>query len=275
MALSPKKLAEYAESIRQHKLAAQTVRSVVFPGRQNHTFGICPDDALLPDEPSAKKIILMRHGEGYHNVAQREWRANPDWDGKSEPYTVNNDPEYLFEDPHLTPKGQAEAQRNQERCSAAPTPELLLVSPMRRAIETGLTAFASSLADGSLTTVLANELAHERAGAHTCDKRANKTVLMSEFPTVDFGDVVEEDPSWKGGDINDHESFPALAERACHLLSWLERRPERYIALAAHSGLLLALVNGAMEADNEESSKWFVTGEMRTIIVKFSGHAAL
>ena len=48
--------------------------------------------------------LVKRHGEGAHNVAQREWRAA----GKaSEPYTVQNDPTGRYVDAELTPAGLA------------------------------------------------------------------------------------------------------------------------------------------------------------------------
>lgn len=45
---------------------------------------------------------FVRHGEGYHNVAQREWRqaSKP-----GEPYTIDTDPEFKFIDALLTPAG--------------------------------------------------------------------------------------------------------------------------------------------------------------------------
>ena len=49
-----------------------------------------------------KKVHFVRHGEGYHNVAQREWRAASK---AGEPYTVDTDPEYKFIDALLTPTG--------------------------------------------------------------------------------------------------------------------------------------------------------------------------
>lgn len=91
-----------------------------------------------PPPEGCKKIYFIRHGEGYHNVAQREWRAKADWDGKTEPYTLDQDPAGKFEDPLLTPKGEGQAKDLQPR--AAPlAPQLLVVSPMRRAMQTGLT----------------------------------------------------------------------------------------------------------------------------------------
>lgn len=48
------------------------------------------DDAVPP--PGSTLVHFIRHGEGEHNAAQREWRARPEWDGKTEPYTIDTDP---------------------------------------------------------------------------------------------------------------------------------------------------------------------------------------
>ena len=71
------------------------------------TATVVPDDAEVP--PGCKKVHFIRHGEGHHNVVQREWRARAGWDGASEPYTLDTDPEYRFVDALLTEKGEAEA----------------------------------------------------------------------------------------------------------------------------------------------------------------------
>ena len=99
---------------------------------------VVADDAPLPP-PSAdgarivKKVHFIRHGEGTHNVAQREWRGAPGgWDGVSEPYTLDTDPAFAFMDAELTPVGVAQAEALRPR-AAALEPELMVVSPMRRA----------------------------------------------------------------------------------------------------------------------------------------------
>ena len=38
-------------------------------------------DGLESIPPGSKHVHFIRHGEGHHNVVQREWRAKPDWDG--------------------------------------------------------------------------------------------------------------------------------------------------------------------------------------------------
>ena len=104
------------------------------------TVALVADDAEVP--PGSKKVHFIRHGEGHHNVAQREWRAKPDWDGTSEPYTIDNDADYGYVDALLTDKGEGQARTLQARTTAMATPQMLVVSPMRRATQTGLLAFA-------------------------------------------------------------------------------------------------------------------------------------
>jgi len=225
------------------------------------SFHVCSDDAPVPDG-AVKKLFLIRHGEGHHNVAQREWRAQPSWDGASEPYTLDTDPDFRYVDAMLTDKGEAQATALQSR-AAAISPELMVLSPMRRATQTGLLAFQQK---SGAFPVVALELAHERYGKHTCDKRIDKQELQSAYPEVDYSLITsEEDPFW--GDGQERESYENLACRACDLLEWLAARPEKQMVLAAHSAILFALLNVPMEAEDEQATGWLATGEMRSILV--------
>lgn len=226
------------------------------------------DDAVVP-EPSAdgvlfKKVHFIRHGEGYHNVAQREWKSSPSYDGTSEPYTIDNDPEFGYLDPLLTSKGEMEARALQER-AAAISPQVLVVSPMQRATQTGLIAFAGQIEAGSLP-VLATDLCHEMAGRHTCDKRLSKSDLAKAYPVVDYSLIAEDDPYWND---TEREPWPVIAQRAAQFILWLRDRPEIHLAVAAHSAILLTTFNAVLEADSEETSTWFGTGEMRTVMLAF------
>jgi len=64
------------------------------------------DDAEIP--AGSTLVYFIRHGEGTHNKAQREWRENPEWDGKSEPYTIDTDPEYGYVDAELNETGKGQ-----------------------------------------------------------------------------------------------------------------------------------------------------------------------
>ena len=244
---------------------------VLRTGRRAVKVRLAADDATVP--AGAKKVHFIRHGEGFHNVAQREWRERPDYDGKSEPYTLDNDPSGRYTDALLTQAGVSQARALQTRTQAL-APQLLVVSPLRRATQTGLLAFEPHVTSGRLP-VLAHELAHERGGRHTCDKRLSRTALAAAYPKVSYALLEsEEDPLW--GDGVTRESWEALARRGVGFVDWLLARPETHVAVAAHSAFLLALFNAALEAqedaDEEDADEvgvraWFGTGEMRTVLL--------
>jgi broad specificity phosphatase PhoE len=102
-------------------------------GRGSVKARLVADDCEVP--AGSKKVHLIRHGEGVHNVAQREWRSRPEYDGRSEPYTVDNDPSGKYTDALLTPAGEAQARALQPRTQQL-SPQLLIVSPLRRATQT-------------------------------------------------------------------------------------------------------------------------------------------
>ena len=253
-----------------------------------------PAPAGTTEPPEGAKLIhFIRHGEGFHNVAQREWRADPNWDGTSEPYTKQTDPDFKYIDAELNEKGMAQATELQQQTEAL-KPELLVVSPMRRATVTGLLAFAPHIERKELE-VLANELVHERAGKHTCDKRMNKSNLEKLYPDIDYFLIKdEEDPFWGYGITR--EPWADTAVRAGYFIDWLWQRPERHVAVAAHSAILLSIFNGgacthafaiqhtahhstrmltlipalcvrAVEVSDEATQRWFGTGEMRSVLL--------
>lgn len=98
----------------------QILRGLAFTvrgGRASVKARLVADDCEVP--AGATKVHFIRHGEGVHNVAQREWRLRPGYDGRSEPYTVANDPSGKYADALLTPAGEAQARALQERLACA------------------------------------------------------------------------------------------------------------------------------------------------------------
>ena len=221
--------------------------------------------------PKDKVVHFIRHGQGFHNVAQKEWYAA----GKpGVPYTIDTDPDgSRYGDAQLTPVGIGQATDLQAQTKGL-VPELLVLSPMRRAMKTGLLAFDKQVKAGDLP-VICVELAHEIAGKHTCDKRLNRSELMEAFPEVNWelsAVPTEEDPYW--GDGRTREQITSVASRADQFLAWLRARPEKHVAVATHSCFLLALFNGVLRVpesmaagDAEELTTWFATGEMRTVVL--------
>jgi broad specificity phosphatase PhoE len=268
----PPKVEEHQKAeVDQHLAALRAVAPTIAA-----TMAMTVNSVGVADDAPAeggKIIYFIRHGEGFHNVAQREWRADPSWDGSvatpTEPYTIDNDPNYKFMDAELTPKGISEAEQLQARVALMKEgiPELMVVSPLRRSTQTGLIAFNARVESGALKTV-AHELCHEQGGRHTCDKRLSRTALQAGFPAVDYSMLAdEEDPLWADGVTR--ESMLDIAQRGALFAAWLQDRPETHIAVAAHSAFLLTLFNAVLKTSTEEEATWFGTGEMRTVRLTF------
>merc|ERR1712217_946504 len=146
--------------------------------------------------------------------------------------------------------------------------QLLVVSPLRRATQTALIAFATAVDSG--LPVVAHELCHEHAGKHTCDKRRSVTELSQEFPKVDYTQHMagEHDPYWGDGLVR--ETHDSIAERGEKFIRWLMDCPHDRIVLAGHSSWLMTLFNAVVAVEqsaeaNPDLKEWFGTGEMRTV----------
>lgn len=207
-------------------------------------------------------IFFVRHGQGTHNVVQKEWKEGGN---SGEPYTTDNDPDFKYRDAELTSIGQQQAADLSERCSATP-PELVVVSPMRRATQTAAIAFESLRWKAGM--FMAHEAAHEHGGKHTCDKRLSVTELEETFPFVDYSLIEsQEDPLW--GDGLTRESNLNVSKRGAQLMMWLKDRPEKAIAVVCHSAILCATFNAVLDIAKPEERTWFGTGEMRTMLVSW------
>ena len=194
-------------------------------------------------------------------MAQAEWHAA---DKPGEPYLLSTDPEWRYKDAELTAEGEQQARDLQVR-AAKLRPELLVVSPMRRATQTGLIAFEEHITREELP-VVAHEGCHEIGGKHTCDKRLDRERLQELYPVVDYSGIQsEEDPFW--GDGSTRESSEHLAKRCADFVAWLRDRPEEHIAVAAHSTMLFHLLNVVAVADSQDAT-WFNTGTSRMLCVR-------
>jgi len=201
-------------------------------------------------------------------------------------------------DPCLTSRGEQDANDAAVKASNLPSPELLVTSPMRRAVQTMFTAFAPAVDAG--VPAVAHELCREAfhgLDPSIYDSRLSRDALAKAFPRVDFsrfvlpseasldtagGTVVIDDPLWwhctspfghcEGGI---HEA--AIVEHAYQFLCWLMSRPEQVIAVATHSNFLLALYHGCLSVAGggaHAEPQVFHTGELRAVaLVERSAHA--
>ena len=164
--------------------------------------------AALPRPPSTQRqrIILVRHGQGEHNVADHYWKTP---------------------DPKLTKRGEAQASRlrGHKLFSGA---DLVVCSPLSRAIQTALAAFEAQPA----TRFALSALLTERWSA-PCDSGRPKSAIGTDFPMICGWEGFEELPEhWTPPSGSDRAGW---RQRVAAFAVWLHARPERHIVCVGHS----------------------------------------
>lgn len=108
----------------------------------------------------------MRHGQGYHASASN---------GRD------------IRDPHLTGRGMEQARETRDAFKRHDKVELLLASPLRRALQTCAIAHEPSVKRGLQIHAIPYA---EEASTTNCDTGSPRPLLVEEFPLVDFGECI-------------------------------------------------------------------------------------
>ena len=197
-------------------------------------------------------ISFVRHGQAQHNVrAEAKRDAGCPFDDFIA--TMREDDAF---DADLTEAGRAQA-----RSARAPDVQLVVASPLSRAVET------ASLMYPGREIVCVEEL-REWCGQLVNSKRRTASQLKKRFPFVDVSQLNEDDQRW---DAEVLEEEASVARRGMAALTWLARRPEDNIAVVAHGGLLAVTFDpeghgghSCVEAPNA-CTKRFSNCEVRTV----------
>lgn len=203
---------------------------------------------------SGKLLHFIRHGQGFHNSLNDFCKV---YQVKAKPYNI---PEVF--DPPLTEIGRQQAKALQSRARETKA-ELVVVSPMSRALMTSNIAFAHCIGH---VPFLAHESCKEKSHGNSCDYRRSASDAKQDFPNVDFSLIPEEDPLLSTLHM---ESDSEVAERAYDFMLWLRNRSETEIVVSTHSAWLFSLFNAVLKCDDPALSEWFVNGEMRSVVVNF------
>jgi len=246
-----------------------------------------------------KKVHFIRHAEGYHNVATKENGSN---------HCLLRDDEKLASDhplydSRLTAKGidQSVALRSHlaKRPSGARSYtafDLVVVSPLTRTCETALHVFGQPREPGKpafLSKVdapvgspeycagvqvapprfLVREECRERWGHYVCDGRRSIREIAAEFPNFDFSEINHDDDDFYS---DERESDEHCCDRAVKFLEWLNKRPERCIAVVTHSSFLRHLFGQFGEAlhDDDRDNLQRLAGncELRSVVLCSHGN---
>lgn len=232
-----------------------------------------------------KVIHLIRHGQGFHNVAGHK-----------------NSAQYLsydWEDAHLTEYGWQQAEALHQHIANLPDRlevDLVVSSPLTRTLETATGVFGSQeWKDSSQGTPLmrkqpakqehqvkrsamsttgcppfiAHELCREHLGRHPCDKRRSLSHYKQQFPAVDFSLIESEEDELWGPDFREEKE--QIKARGLRFMQWLMTRPEPRIAVVSHSSFLFfTMANFGLHASTlvqGELHRWYENCEMRTIVL--------
>lgn len=173
-----------------------------------------------------KTIHLIRHAQSQHNARVLEV---PDEN------IARMDPG--LRDARLTPLGHQQAQSLAPEISNLLEIELVVTSPLTRAIQTTLAAFANHPAPKIV------EHLHREHQDSFCDIGRSPAQLKAEFPMLEFDHL--DDPWWEVA--LDHEgpylreTMASLQLRVATFSDWLAARPEQTIAVVGHGTFLRTL----------------------------------
>eukprot|EP00127_Corallochytrium_limacisporum_P004529 Clim_evm29s166 gene=Clim_evmTU29s166 len=170
-----------------------------------------------------RKVLFIRHAEGYHNVAVRE----------------NGDDAYHREelfDASLTEHGLKECARvGKEVQEKYGNVDIIFVSPLMRTLQSATCVFRYQLETDAAPQMVAMDELRERCGLHPCDRRRAVTDLKPIFPNVVFSRITtDEDTMWN----IKRETFEALTDRVDRALSFLRTRSESLIVVVSHNDFL-------------------------------------
>ena len=228
----PSTLSEIASAATAAEAAGNTAQSVAAPKFQLPVFH-CATSAGRPlcwamDLKNCKILHLIRHAQSTSNVAAAI--RGP---------SAYSDP--ALHDARLDQAGTRQAvELGQQLRRDEVIIDLVLVSPMTRALETAFSIWPSGTPSPPL---IACEFLREAFGAHPCDSRRSITELKCEFGAtrVDFSHIGTNEDTWASPTTR--ERIVDVAVRCDKLLAELQLRPERHIALISHGVLLEVLLS--------------------------------
>ena len=157
--------------------------------------------------------------------------------------------------------------RSQRDLCSTLSPELVIVSPMLRCIQTAKLSFRDHV---STAPWVSHEGCREELGLLVGNKRRSITEIKEDYPEINFDDIVhDEDVLWdEYGDRR--ETLLEKSERIYEFLTkYVRDRPEKEIAIVCHSAYLFTLLNAVMDISDEELRSWFLTSEVRSLEMTF------
>ena len=168
-----------------------------------------------------------------------------------------------------------------------PPPELVIVSPLLRCVQTAKLSFVNHLPssqssqndndndnDNCSRSIripwVSHEGCREELGLLVGNKRRPISDITMDHPDIDFSAIDhDEDVLWDNYGSR-RETLVEKSERIYDFLTkYVQHRPEEHIAIVCHSAYLFTLLNAVMDIESEDLRYWFLTSEVRSMKVTF------
>ena len=180
-----------------------------------------------------KEVYLIRHGESEANVA------------------LDLDNPNFYYDAKLTSYGKKQAQDTQKKLKNVDF-DLVLCSPLTRALQTFSLIFPNLPQEAVLLPfVREHSLCSSEVGRQP-------SILAKEFPDFNFDNLKD---FWWNNNIHIDkkkiifESMEDLDKRVLILKEWINKRPEKRIALVSHGTFISRIINYLL--NNCEFEIWY------------------
>ena len=229
------------------------------------------NDNSSPNTIVTKIIHFQRHGQAYHNLLGdilRDVGVKPDIDSPDPKINPMIRPEIV--DSPMTELGKEQC-RGQRPEAALLHPQLVVVSPLLRAIQTAKITFGHS--DIGEIPWVAHEGCREETGLHVCNKRRPLSQIQADYPELQFhglqGEMSEVDDLW----IQDkRESGTSNSDRIYQfLVDFVAQRPEQELAVVGHGAWLFRMCNVIVDCgDDTHLASRFLTSEVRSMRISFT-----
>eukprot|EP00747_Dinoflagellata_sp_TGD_P218777 gnl/TRDRNA2_/TRDRNA2_90979_c0_seq1.p1 gnl/TRDRNA2_/TRDRNA2_90979_c0~~gnl/TRDRNA2_/TRDRNA2_90979_c0_seq1.p1 ORF type:complete len:259 (+),score=51.28 gnl/TRDRNA2_/TRDRNA2_90979_c0_seq1:143-919(+) len=180
-----------------------------------------------------KRLFLLRHGQAVHNPRAEAAR---DRGCSHEEFLSLMKEDDCFDSP-LTELGRAQATSagtSAAAKAAAEQIELVVASPLSRALHTADLAFPSSSLRPGVRRVAVEHWREINGWAHSA-RRDTSTNLRQFFGSEqwDFSQIPEQDETW----TEKLEATSDCANRAYHGLQWVLQQKEECVLVVAHGGI--------------------------------------
>lgn len=181
-------------------------------------------------------VFLIRHGQSTFNAAFEATGADP----------------MLFDAP-LSAVGLEQIERARGQVASIPKPDVILSSPLTRALQTTLGLF------GNCDVPITVSALHRERLEYSCDVGRPPKALATEFPSLRFDHL--EDLWWHNGAESEHgisvEPLDDFFGRVDRFAAWMRSQRNKTIVVVGHGSFFRKLTG--YEFENCEIRPWQIS----------------